>query len=250
MHDANPVSTPLDLSIKLEAKEPNTEPLFQFGNFTSLTGLLMYAAIGTRPNIVYAMNKLCSFNNNPDLAHWTTAKCVLRYLKGTKESGITYRRKGNQGKFYGYADASFSTNHDLSSMSGNVFLLNGGAIMWSSKRETTPALSTAEAEFTSMARAEKDVIWLRNLYTEIGYKPKDATIFNGDNKSVIAIIMNAQFHKWAKYFDLNNLHMRKTIKIGWLMLIYCLTNEMTADILTKALPHQKHILHSEGLGLR
>ena len=250
MHDANPVSTPLDPSIKLEPKEPNTEPLFQFGNFASLTGSLMYAAIGTRPDIAYAVNKLCSFNNNPDLAHWTAAKRVLRYLKGTKELGIAYRRKGNQGEFYGYADASFATNHDLSSTSGNVFLLNGGAITWSSKRETTPALSTAEAEFTSMARAEKDVIWLRNLYTEIGYEPKDATILYGDNKSAIAIVTNAQFHKRAKYFDLNNLRMRKTIKIGWLTLVYCPTDEMTADILTKALPHQKHMLHSEGLGLR
>ena len=210
----------------------------------------MYAAIGMRPDIAYTMNKLCSFNNNPDLAHWTAAKRVLRYLKGTKELGIMYRRKGNQGEFYGYADASFATNHDLSSMSGNVFLLNGGAIMWSSKREMTAALSMAEVEFTSMARAEKDVIWLRNIYTEIGYKPKDTTIFNGDNKSAIAIITNVQFHKRAKYFDLNNLCMRKTIKIGWLTLIYCLTNEITTDILTKALLHQKHILHSEGLGLR
>ena len=209
----------------------------------------MYAAIGTCPDIVYAVNKLCSFNNNPDLAHWTAAKRILRYIKGTKELGIMYQRKGNQGEFYGYVDASFATNHDLLSTSGNVFLLNGRAITWSSKRETMPALSMAEAEFTSMARAEKDVIWLRNLYTEIRYEPKDATILYGDNKLAIVIVMNAQFHKQAKYFDLNNLHMRKTIKIGWLMLIYCPTDEMTTDILTKALPRQKHMLHSEGLGL-
>ena len=98
------------------------------------------------------------------------------------------------------------------------------------------ALSTAKAEFSSMARAGKDIIWLRNLYSEIGYKPKNASILYGDNKSAIAIATNAQFHKHAKYFDLSNLFMREKIKIGWITLIYCRTDDMTADILTKALP--------------
>ena len=52
----------------------------------------MYTAIGTRPNIAYVVNKLCSFNNNPDMIHWTAAKRILRYLKGTKYRGITYRK--------------------------------------------------------------------------------------------------------------------------------------------------------------
>ena len=65
-----------------------------------------------------------------------------------------------KGEFYGYADASFANNHDLRSTSGNVFILNGGAIAWSLKKELTPALLTAEAEFNSMAHAEKDIIWL------------------------------------------------------------------------------------------
>ena len=101
-----------------------------------------------------------------------------------------------------------------------------------------------------MVRAEKDIIWLRNLYKEIGYEPKTATILYGDNKSAIAIVTNAQFHKRAKYFDLKNLHMRGSIRLGWLTLVYCPTNEMTADILTKALPRQPHMLHTKGLGLR
>lgn len=48
-----------------------------------------------------------------------------------------------------------------------------------------------------MAYAEKDIIWLWNLCKEISYKLKKATILYGDNKSVIAIITNVQFHKWA-----------------------------------------------------
>ena len=250
MHDGNAVSTPLDPNAKLEPCESSAAPASQYGNYASLTGSLMFAAIGTRPDIAYAVNKPYSFNNNPDMVHWTAAKHILRYLRGTKELGITYTRGAASAEFHGYADTSFASNHDLTSTSGGMFILNGGAIAWSSKKELSPALSTAEAEFNSMARAEKVIIWLRNLYKEIGYEPQKATILYGDNKSAIAIVTNAQFHKRAsKYFDLKNLHMRGSIRLGWLTLVYCPTNEMTADILTKALPCQPHMLHTKGLGL-
>jgi hypothetical protein len=142
-------------------------------NYASLTGSLMYAAIGTRPDIAYAVNRLCSFNNNPDMIHWTAAKRVLRYLKGTKHRGITYRKGDNH--MYGYADASLTSNEDMSSTNGNVFILNGGAITWNSKRQRTIALSTAEAKYTSMVDAGREIIWLRNLYKEIGHSQNEPT---------------------------------------------------------------------------
>ena len=149
MHDGSAMSTLLDPNLKLKPCKLSAEPASQYGNYASLIGSLMYATIRTRPKIAYTVNKLCSFNSNPDLVHWTAAKRVLCYLRGMKELGITYTNGGTKGKFYGYADASFTNNHDLTSTSGNVFILNGGTIAWSSKKELTPALSTAEAEFNS-----------------------------------------------------------------------------------------------------
>jgi hypothetical protein len=72
--------TPLDHNIKLERRDPSGDAPSQNGNYNyaSLTGSLMYATIGTCPDIAYATNKLCSFNNNPDMAHWAAAKRVLR----------------------------------------------------------------------------------------------------------------------------------------------------------------------------
>jgi len=183
------------------------------------------------------------------MEHWTAAKRLLQYLKGTTSLGITYTRDLHNNGFYGYTDASFASNHDLTSTSGNVFILNGGTITWSSKKETTPALLTAEAEYTAMAKAGKEIIWLRNLYTEIGFEPDNATILYGDNKSAIAIGTNAQFHKRSKYCDLRSLYLRKKIKTGWITLEYCSTESMTADVLTKVLPKAKHEQHTTGLGL-
>ena len=100
--------------------------------------------------------------------------------------GITYTKNSVTSEFYGYADVSFVSNHNLTSTSGNVFILNGGAITWSSKKELSHALSTSEAEFNLMVRAERNIIWLRNLYKEISYEPKKAMILY--NKSAIAIV--------------------------------------------------------------
>ena len=74
-------------------------------------GSLMYVMIRTHPDIAYAMSTLCTFNMNPDSSHWSAAKHVLQYLKGTKDLGITYTKyDANNNQFYGYADASFTNN--------------------------------------------------------------------------------------------------------------------------------------------
>ena len=90
LQDACPVHTPLDANIKLEPREP--EEGNHSNNYASLIGSLMYAAVGTRPDIAFAINRLASLMANPTMYHWTAAKHVLRYLKGTKDIGITYSK--------------------------------------------------------------------------------------------------------------------------------------------------------------
>ena len=113
MQDACPVHTPLDANIKLEPREP--EEGNWSNNYASLIGSLMYAAVATRPDIAFAVNRLASFTANPTMCHWTAAKHVLRYLKGTKNIGITYSKPESsnmtsQNNFTGYSDASFANN--------------------------------------------------------------------------------------------------------------------------------------------
>ena len=127
MQDANQVSTLLNKNIKLQSQAEDNTVANRSNRYVLLMGLLMYAAIGTHPNITYAVNKLCSFTSNPDPEHWTAAKRILRYLKGTKDLGITYT-KGNLNKeFHGYTDTSLRNNYDMMATSGNMFLLHNRA---------------------------------------------------------------------------------------------------------------------------
>ena len=76
MADSHPVNTPMDLNVKL-IKLPDTEN-YDIPNYRSAIGSLMYAAIGTRPDISFAVQHLSQFMSNPGPAHWTAVKRVTR----------------------------------------------------------------------------------------------------------------------------------------------------------------------------
>ena len=114
---------------------------------------------------------------------------------------------------------------------------------------TGPDESIMRVQYTVMAEASWSIMWLRNLYHEIGYTQNDPTLLVGDNQSVLAIATNLQYHNQSRHFALDKHFIRKTIQMGATRLEYCCTDDMVADVLTKALPHEKHTQHTKHLGL-
>nr|GEW79123.1 zinc finger, CCHC-type [Tanacetum cinerariifolium] len=109
--------------------------------------------------------------NEHKTGHWKGITRVFKYLRGTKDYGLSY--VGYPSVLEGYLDASW-INHveDSSSTSGWVFLLGGGVISWASKKQTCITSSTIESEFIALAVAGKEAEWLRNLIHEIPIWPK------------------------------------------------------------------------------
>ena len=132
-----------------KSEEPvalNTKTYYQ-----QIIGTLIYAAIGTRPNITLAATRLSRFNNNPTEEHIKYTKYVLRYLKGTKEFKIKYDGDSDAGLIR-YSDSDWGENRDdRHSTSGHVFLMANGAISWTSQRQKMVALSVGEAEYMELA---------------------------------------------------------------------------------------------------
>ena len=89
--------------------------------------------------------------------------CVLnRYLKQTKNAMFTYGGKEaevNNTKLNFFCDADWGNGSDQKSISGYVTIIAGGAITWSSKKQATIALSTAEAEYITTMHITKQVLW-------------------------------------------------------------------------------------------
>ena len=141
MTDAKPYETPSSAAIKLTAEgEPLDTVTFPYSN---AIGSLMYIASCTRPDIAQAVGALARYMAAPTTAHWTAVKHILRYLAGTPNYGITYGP--DTFSLAAYCDASYAGCLDTRrSTTGYVFILNGGAITWSSRLQSTVAVSTTE----------------------------------------------------------------------------------------------------------
>jgi Reverse transcriptase (RNA-dependent DNA polymerase) len=165
MEQANPCFTPMDTNLKLTKEmQPKTEEdktAMRKIPYRELVGSLMYVMVGTRPDIAFAVSCLSKYMENPGEQHWAAAKRVLRYLQGTKKTGLVYYSTGNL-TVEGFCDADWAGDlSDRKSTSGYVFIQAGGAVSWKSKRQLTVALSTAEAEYMATANATSEALWLR-----------------------------------------------------------------------------------------
>ncbi|KAL4271452.1 hypothetical protein GQ457_13G004180 [Hibiscus cannabinus] len=121
--------------------------------YASVVGSLMYAQVCTRPDIAFVVGMLGRYQSNPGIDHWRAAKKVLRYLKGTKEYMLMYKRSDHL-EVIGYSDSDFASCVDTrKSTSGYIFMFASGAISWRSVKQTLTATSIMEAEFVSCFEA-------------------------------------------------------------------------------------------------
>ncbi|RVW27457.1 Retrovirus-related Pol polyprotein from transposon TNT 1-94 [Vitis vinifera] len=131
--------------------------------YASAVGCLMYAQVCTRPDIAFAVGMLGRYQSNPGIDHWKAAKKVMRYLQGTKDYKLMYRRTSNL-EVVGYSDSDFAGCVDSrKSTSGYIFILADGAISWRSVKQTMTATSTMEAEFISCFEATSHGVWLKSF---------------------------------------------------------------------------------------
>ena len=132
--NANDTKTPLPTGVHLiKLETPSSTNLRT--KYQQLIGTLFYAALGTRPDIAFAVTRLSRFNSDPTEEHLRYTKDVLRYLKGTKSLRICYDGSLNAG-LIGYSDSDWGENKDdCHSTSGKVFTLANGTISWVSQRQ-------------------------------------------------------------------------------------------------------------------
>jgi hypothetical protein len=121
--------------------------------------------------------------------------------------------------------------------------------MWRSKKQTMVALSTTHAKYVALSEAARDAYWLRNLYEELGFPQLFPTLIRGDNDGSIAIAKNPQFHQRLKHITIRWHWVHNLVQDGKVDIESCRDLEQTANILTKALPHPKHLKHTMEMGL-
>lgn len=218
--------------------------------YPSLVGCLLFIAGGTRPDIAFAVNDVSRFNTNFGRPHWVAVKRILRYLKGTLDYKLRFKKSNVDDELFGYCDADWASDVDKRrSCTGYVFQLRNGAISWNSKRQDTVALSSTEAEYIAVSWSIREAIWLQNFVQELDKKVAKSIKIWVDNQSAIKLSETDGYNKRTKHIDVRYHHLREKIEDGTIQLEYVPTEENAADILTKAVGGPKTKLCSVKMGL-
>jgi len=217
--------------------------------YRELVGALNYLAVATRPDISFVCSYLGQFNNCYDRTHWTAAKRVLRYLKGTSDVGLFYTP--TEEPLSGFVDADWGANlADRKSHTGMCFIWSGGPITWDSRKQRSVALSSNESEYMGLSDASKEAIYLRGMFEELGMKIRDRTPIYNDNQGAIKLAENPVHHARSKHIDIRYHFVRESLSNGLITINYVPTDKMLADIFTKGLVKIKHLRLMEGLNLK
>ncbi|XP_036320876.1 secreted RxLR effector protein 161-like [Rhagoletis pomonella] len=242
MNDCNAVTTLMNADEKLSKdmcpKNEDEKKEIEKLPYQNLIGCLLYLAGSTRPDIAYTVSVLSQFNTNFGIKHWIAAKRVLRYLKGTQNLGLLFKKNGKNLTGYAVADWGASIG-DRRSYTGFIFSYGSTAISWESRKQRTVAMSSTEAEYMAISESAKEAIYLRRFLDEILDSQGPTTIFN-DNQSAGRLCRNPIFHNRTKHIDLRYHFIREAIERGDIQIDYKETSQMPADILTKAISYPKH----------
>jgi hypothetical protein len=177
------------------------------------------------------------------------AKHVMRYLKGTLDCGLSYDGD-HDFTLSGYTDSDWAGSvFDRESTSGCCFSLASTMISWQSRKQSSIALSTAEAEYIVACSTSCEAIWLRKLLTDLFDLEMEVTTFLCDNQSCIKMTENLVFHDKSKHIEIRYHYIRDMVQRGAIKFQYVSTNEQVADVLTKPLSHVKFEHFRDKLGI-
>jgi hypothetical protein len=231
MLDCKPISTPIEQNHHL-AEYPDQTPTNQ-SRYQRLVGRLIYLS-HTRPDVAYAVSVVSQFMHNPSECHMDAVLRILRYLKSTPGKGLMFS-KHNHLEVSGYTDADWAgCINDRKSTSGYFTFVGGNLVTWRSKKQKVVARSSAEAEYRGMAHGVCELLWLRNLLRDLGFKPKQAMNLFCDNKAAIDISHNPVQHDRTKHVEVDRHFIKEKLEAKLIALPFVPTEEQLADILTKA----------------
>jgi hypothetical protein len=218
--------------------------------FRSFVMKLQYVATWVRFDISFTCSQLAGHVHNPGPPHWAALHHLMEYLENYPSFKLEYKQGPRTGKeLSAYADADWATDVETrKSISGQVTLFNGAPIMWKSKRQTSIALSSAEAEYMAVSDISKDIIHMRSLLRSMGFAQLEATTVHEDNTACIEWGNNIiGGRERAKHIDIRKHFAHETIKNGHMILKKVATTAQLADIMTKGVKLPQWEMCTKGL---
>jgi hypothetical protein len=231
MKDAKPSKTPMgaDGHTNLNKGGKSVDQK----TYRSMIGSLLYLC-ASRPDIILSVCMCARFQSDPRECHLVAVKRILRYLVTTPCFGNWYP-KGSTFDLIGYSDSDYAgCKVDRKSTSGTCQFLGRSLVSWSSKKQTSVALSTDEAEYVAVGQCCAQLLWMRQTLRDFGYNLSKVPLLC-DNESAICMADNPVEHSRTKHIDIRHHFLRDHQQKGDIEVFYVSTENQIADIFTKPL---------------
>jgi hypothetical protein len=210
--------------------------------YCQIVGKLMYAMVGTRPDLVYTLSILGRFAAAPNTYHIALAKCMLAYVKITINYRLHYKRGNGSATptLTDYMDSDYTNSNDRKSMTGVCFFIDNSLIYWCSKRQSTIATSTTVAEYFALYEVTTEYICLHNLMADIGISQKGPTTIQKNNQTAIKLAEDETSHKRTKHIAVKYHYSKEQQDIGTISISYISLEDNLADFFTKPQHRVQH----------
>jgi hypothetical protein len=217
------------METKLKLLVDTSSELVDATLYRQIIGSMMYLT-NTRPDICFVVNTLSQFLVEPRRVRIVVAKHVMRYLKGTLDFGLSYNGD-HDFILSGYTVSDWAGSvSDRKSTSRCCFSLGSAMISWQSRKQSSIALSTAEAEYIVACSISCEAIWPQRLLTSLFDLKMEATMILCDNQSCIKTIENPMFHDKSKHIEIWYHYIRGMVQRGAIKLHYVGMDEQVVDV--------------------
>ncbi|MFS8002612.1 putative RNA-directed DNA polymerase [Helianthus anomalus] len=227
----------------------------QFDNpvkFRQTVGALQYLTL-SRPDITFAVNKVCQFMHYPTENHWSAVKRILRYLNGTSHFGLLIQQKSaavihaytdaQQRSLTAFSDADWAGSiDDRRSTGGYAIYLGSNLVSWRARKQPTVSRSSTEAEYKAIADTVAELTWLEALLKELHVTTTSAPILWCDNLGATYLSANPVFHARTKHVEIDFHFVREKVAQRKLLVQFIKTDDQIADVFTKPLSSQRFFL--------
>ena len=232
--EAKPMKTPMQTNGHLDLNK--TGKAVDLKEYRSMIGSLLYLC-ASRPDIMLSVCMCARFQADPKEEHRTAVRRIIRYLLHTPGFGLWYP-KGAPFELIGYSDSDYAgCKVDRKSL-GTCQFLGRSLVSWSSKKQNSVALSTAEAEYIAAENCCAQLLWMKQTLKDFNVSLSQVPLLC-DNESAIKLANNPVQHQRSKHIEVRHHFLRDYVEKKDIQLCYCKTDDQLADIFTKPLDESR-----------
>jgi hypothetical protein len=228
MHEAKPVTSPMASSSTLFAL--SGDPMDDPSLYRSTVDSLQYLSL-TRPDLSFAVNRVCQFMRPPLKPHWQAVKRIFGYLQHTMSHGLLLHRTSSN-DLQAYSDADWAgCPDDRHSTGAYCVFLGSNLVSWSSRKQPTVSRSSTEDEYKAVANTTAEFLWIRALLQELGVRNSSPPTLWCDNIGATYMSVNSVFHARTKHMEIDFHSVRDRVADKSLVVRFVPSSDQLADVL-------------------